>query len=231
MKAFLLAAGKGTRLKPLTERIPKCLVPIRGRPLLRIWLEHLNHHGVKEVLINTHHHATQVERFVRGFNGKPRIRIEYEPVLLGSGGTIWYNRDFVQGDQEFWVIYADNLSSVNLKEMFTYHQEHKGLLTIGLFRTENPTECGIALLDKAECVVEFEEKPARPKSNLANAGIYLVRKEIFQDVLWDFPMPLDFGYHILPQLAGKMYGHVINDYHLDIGTLENFDRAQKEYND
>lgn len=228
MKAFLLAAGKGSRLRPLTDDIPKCLVPIRGRPLLKIWLEHLGRHGVEEVLINTHHHARQVEDFVQAFNGQLRIRLEYEPVLLGSGGTLWRYRDFVKTEEAFWVIYGDNLSLVNLHEMHAYHSAHEGLLTIGLFQTETPRACGVALMNEAGRVVEFEEKPALPKGNLANAGIYLVRKEIFREVLWDCPTPLDFGYQILPQLVGKMYGHVIYDYHLDIGTPENYQRAQEE---
>ena len=159
----------------------------------------------------------------------PKVRLSYEEELLGSAGTVWSCRDFVEKDEEFWVIYSDNLSRVNLMGMYASYQVHGGLGTIGLFRTERPNECGIALLDETEKVIEFEEKPVKPKSNLANAGIYLFKREVFEQVRWDFPLPMDFGYHILPQLVGKMYGYVINDYHLDIGTPENHERAQREY--
>lgn len=259
MKAFLLAAGKGVRLRPLTDQIPKCLVPINGKPLIQIWLEHLARHKIDHILINTHHHAEQVEAFVKQrvnsnsllVNGErnpgmlkswdarikhkeesetwPKVRLSYEEELLGSAGTVWSCRDFVEKDEEFWVIYSDNLSRVNLMGIYASYQVHGGLGTIGLFRTERPNECGIALLDETEKVIEFEEKPVKPKSNLANAGIYLFKREVFDQVRWDFPLPMDFGYHILPQLVGKMYGYVINDYHLDIGTPKNYRRALENY--
>ena len=236
MKAFLLAAGKGVRLRPLTDQIPKCLVPINGKPLLQIWLEHLARHKIDHILINTHHHAEQVEAFVKDRRQRsevrcqiPEVRLSYEEELLGSAGTVWSCRDFVEKDEEFWVIYSDNLSLINLTDMYASYQVHGGLGLIGLFRTERPNECGIALLDETEKIIEFEEKPGQPKSNLANAGIYLFKREVFEQVRWDFPLPMDFGYHILPQLVGKMYGYVINDYHVDIGTPENHERAQREY--
>lgn len=252
MKAFLLAAGLGTRLRSLTDEIPKCLLPIGGKPLLEIWLELLGRHGVDHILINTHHHAEKVEEYVKNRNQWsevrsqkkderenrkeelegtlwPKVRLFYEEELLGSGGTVYGNRAFVEGEEAFWVIYADNLSSVNLKRMHEAHKRHGELATIGLFEPENPRECGIALLDETGRVVGFEEKPARPKGNLANAGIYLLSKDIFEQVRWDFPLPMDFGFHILPQLVGQMYGYPINAYHLDIGTPENYQRAQREY--
>ncbi|MBW2059714.1 MAG: nucleotidyltransferase family protein [Deltaproteobacteria bacterium] len=228
MKAFLLAAGKGSRLRPLTDRIPKCLVPIRGKPLLQIWLEQLARYGVAEVLINAHHHADQVEAFLQSRRGKPRIRLVHEPVLLGSGGTVWANRDFVSGEDDFWVIYGDNLSCANLREMEAFHRAHGGIATIGLFRCERPTECGIAVLDESDRILDFEEKPTSPKGDLANGGIYLLSREIFHEVCWDVAMPLDFGFHVLPQLRGKMYGYVIHDYHMDIGTPAGYERAQGE---
>jgi mannose-1-phosphate guanylyltransferase len=208
--------------------MPKCLVPIRGRPLLGIWLERLQNQGVAEVLVNTHHHAKQVESFVRGLKSKLVIRLEHEPVLLGSGGTIWAHQRFVQKEEDFWIIYGDNLSLVDLEEMHRYHQTHTGLMTLGLFHAENPSACGIALLDAAGKVVEFEEKPQRPAGDLANAGFYLARAEIFREDIWAHRIPLDFGYHVLPQLKGKMYGYIIEEYHTDIGSLEAYSRAQEE---
>ena len=248
MKAFLLCAGVGTRLRPLTETIPKCLVPIDGRPLLEIWLEHLHRHGVDEVLVNSHHHAGRVERFVRegerirrsevekvrslvggGSEGWPAVELFYEETLLGSGGTVYQRRDFVEGDDLFWVIYGDNLSLVNLTEMRSQVLHPDTLGVIGLFHSNRPEQCGIAEMDEGGRVDAFEEKPQNPKGDLANAGVYLLKREVFDNVRWDFTPPVDFGYHILPQLIGHVYGYVIGDYHLDIGTPENYARAQKEF--
>ncbi|MCF6238887.1 MAG: nucleotidyltransferase family protein, partial [Candidatus Marinimicrobia bacterium] len=216
LKAFLLGAGLGTRLRPLTNEIPKCLLPIGEKPLLQIWLEHLARHRIDEVLINTHHHAEQVEEFVRGYKGVPHIRLEYEETLLGSGGTVYRHRDFVQSEDEFWVIYGDNLSSVDLGQMLEFHRRREALATIGLFEVENPKQCGIATLDETGRVIEFVEKPADPKGNLANAGIYLLSNRVFEQVRWGYSLPMDFGFHILPQLVGRMYGYPIKEYHLDI---------------
>jgi mannose-1-phosphate guanylyltransferase len=95
MKAFLLAAGKGTRLKPYTDSKPKCLIPINGTPLLQIWIDLLARHGVTEVLINTHHHAGQVERFLADCRTRHTMKVlsVHEPQLLGSAGTILQNRE------------------------------------------------------------------------------------------------------------------------------------------
>ena len=235
MKAFLLAAGKGTRLRPITDQIPKCLVPIQGKPLLKIWLEHLARYGVEEVLINTHHLADQIRAFVQNNrDGMPQIRLAYEPVLLGSGGTVRANRDFVDQDEDFFIIYADNLTDLQLSDMLRYHRQQGGILTMGLFESATPEACGIAEIDPKGkdrgLIVSFEEKPKKPKGSLANAGIYVASQQIFDF----FPTeqirtasPLDFGHHILPKLVGYMYGYVLDSFLMDIGTFENYELAQR----
>ncbi|MFH0994469.1 MAG: nucleotidyltransferase family protein [Pseudomonadota bacterium] len=238
MKAYLLAAGRGTRLRPYTDTIPKCLISIRGKPLLGIWLDHLRRHGVREVLINTHHHAHQVEAFVGSYSHCRDIHIvlSHEPELLGSAGTIWHRRDFVDSEDDFMIIYADNLTNVDLKRFSEFHQNCRrknGILTMGLFRAPNPGACGIAELDSDQKILAFTEKPEYPKSNLANAGIYMVSQEIFECFPEAPPKPetvLDFGHHILPLLAGRMYGYPITtEYLRDIGTIESYQQALMEW--
>jgi mannose-1-phosphate guanylyltransferase len=238
MKAFLLAAGKGTRLKPYTDSIPKCLIPIHGKPLLGIWLDHLRGQSIQEVLINTHHHAHQVEAFVRGYSHRRDIHIvlRFEPELLGSAGTILNCRDFVDSEDDFMILYADNLTNVNLKRLETFHRscrEKKGILTMGLFHSPNPASCGIADLDSDQKIVAFSEKPENPQSSLANAGIYMASREIFACFPQASPQPyesvLDFGHHVLPHLTGRMYGYPITEYLRDIGTLESYRQALTEW--
>src|ERR1700675_4211977 len=98
MKAFLLAAGAGSRLRPLTDKIPKCLVPIKGKPLLEIWLELLGNYGVSEILINLHSHAEIVCQFLSGSFPPLEGSLVREPQLLGSAGTLAANRDWVRGE-------------------------------------------------------------------------------------------------------------------------------------
>ncbi len=238
MKAFLLAAGKGTRLRPYTDTLPKCLMPIQGNPLLEIWIDLFKAHGVDRVLINTHHFAEQVQQVAERLTEKKAIEITavYEPELLGSGGTILENRGFIDAGEDFLIAYADNLTDIDLSAMVAFHRNQKTagkLLTMGLFRTLQPKACGIATLDASRTVIGFEEKPENPESNLANAGIYVatynileacqkIRQRVSEKIF-------DFGFHVLPRLVGKMGGYEINAYLTDIGTVEAYERALEEW--
>jgi mannose-1-phosphate guanylyltransferase len=237
MKAILLAAGKGTRLKPYTDSTPKCLIPIHGKPLLGIWLDHLRQHNIQEVLINTHHHAHQVDAFVRSYSHKRDIHIvlSNEPELLGSAGTILQCRDFVDSEDDFMIFYADNLTNFNLKRFASFHKYCRGkngILTMGLFHSPNPASCGIAELDLDQKIVAFSEKPDKPQSDLANAGIYMTSKKIFEYFPEASPNSgtvLDISLHVLPLLIGRMYGYSITEYLRDIGTVESYLQALTEW--
>lgn len=231
MKAFLMAAGLGTRLRPITNTIPKCMVPIKGRPLLSWWMELFEKHNVSDVLINTHYLAEPVRNFISSYNrqsNKVRIYESYEPTLLGSAGTLKENKKFVEDESSFLICYADNLTNINLSELIFWHEQVNPVLTMGLFYTNNPTGCGIATLNDKHIITEFVEKPKHPASNLANAGIYVAGQEIFNY------MPAgkgetDMGKDVLPLLIGKMAGYEIKDYLLDIGTIGNYQKAQEEW--
>ncbi len=238
MKAFLLAAGKGTRLQPYTDTLPKCLMPIQGKPLLEIWIDLFKAHGVDRVLINTHHFAKRVQQAAGRLAEKKAIEITtvYEPELLGSGGTILKNRDFINTDEDFLVAYADNLTDINLSAMAAFHQQQKGvgkLLTMGLFRTTQPEACGIATLDANQTITAFEEKPENPESNLANAGVYVATYNVLEtchEIRQGAGGKIfDFGFHVLPRLVGKMGGYEIKEYLADIGTVEAYERALEEW--
>lgn len=230
MKAFLLAAGLGTRLRPLTNKIPKCLIPIHGRPLLSWWMDLFEKYHLHEVLINTYYLPRPVQEYIKSYNelktGTTLVEF-HECELLGSGGTVLKNKKFIGSDENFLICYADNLTNVDLSKMIDFHISHKGILTMGVFYTNNPTGCGIAALNADGRICEFEEKPKQPKSNLANAGIYVVNKAIFEYIP-NKPV-VDFGKDVLPLLVNKMYGYTINEYLLDVGTIINYEKAQREW--
>ncbi len=234
MKAFLLAAGKGTRLSPLTDRTPKCLMTIAGKPLIEIWINLLEKNGVTEVLINTHHLSEKVERFVESFHTSVKITTVYEKRLLGSGGTVLVNQPFVKDEKDFIIAYADTLTNMNLFDMAEHHRHIKrkgGILTMALFHAPDPSACGIAELDSEQKIITFVEKPENPSGSLANGGIYVASNEIFNFFPESVPdgSILDFGFHILPKLAGRMYGYEILDYLQDIGTIDALETARKEW--
>jgi mannose-1-phosphate guanylyltransferase len=227
MKAFLLVAGKGTRLRPLTDTIPKCLVPIKGKPLLRIWLELLKKHGITDVLINLHYLPDMVADYLAKDDSGVKVTTSYEPALLGSAGTVRANRAFVENERCFFIIYGDNLTDVNLTKMAQFHISHNSVFTIGLFRTNKPQQSGIAEIDQTGFVRSFVEKPAYPKSDLANAGIYVSGTGLFD--LIPKKSPADFGFDVLPVLAGRMHGYVIDEFLMDIGSFENYETANKKW--
>jgi len=228
MKAFLLAAGLGTRLRPLTDSIPKCLVPIDGRPLLSWWLDLLERYGVTDVLINLHHLPAQVREFAERYRGPVGITLMMEEELLGSAGTLHANRDFVAGDEQFLILYADNLTDADLGALIAFNAEHPAPLTVGLFHASDPRACGIVQLDESGTIMEFVEKPERPNGDLASAGLFVARPELFEYLESD-GYPRDFGGSVMPKLVGRMNGMPVHGYLRDVGTHENLSRAQDEW--
>lgn len=217
MKAYLLAGGRGERLRPLTLDIPKCLVPIAGSPLLGLWLDLCGREGVTDVLVNVSHHEDQVRAFLGARTGGPRVTLVTEPEPLGSARTVLQQRHFVHGEESFWIFYADNLTDMGLAPMAATHRTHDMVLTMGLFHAPNPRAAGIVQLDGRGRVVAFHEKPEHPQGDLANAGVYLARPSLF-DLIPTAPGVVDFGVDVLPTLVGRMAGHVIEDFLVDIGT-------------
>ena len=226
MDAIVLAAGLGTRLWPLTRSLPKCLVPIGGRPLLAYWLDLLLTHGVKRVLINTHHAAEKVVNFVESVESPIHIVLAYEPILLGSAGTLRANRAFVHRADEFFVVYADNLTNVNLTQLLSAHRRMGKMATLGLFRAPVPSECGVALLDEDGTITSFQEKPAHPVSGLAFAGVMAATPAIFEEIPDE--IPCDLGRDVIGSMVGRISGWEIDAYLRDIGTPEAYAQAQAD---
>lgn len=227
-KAVILAAGFGTRLRPITETVPKCLVTIHDVPLLKWWLMLLEKHGFQEVLINTHYLSEKVESFVRDeYDGKIQVTLVYEPVLQGSAGTIRNNSFFYENEEDFAIIYADNLTDIDFTKMIDVHKKNNAEFTCGVFHTNKPKECGILAVDEDGVVIEFEEKPQHPKSDLANGGIYLVNKSCYD--VFKKNEPFDIGKEVLPTLIHRMRAYPIHEYLLDIGSLDNLEKARREW--
>jgi len=223
LKAFLLSAGLGTRLRPITEFTPKCLVELNGLPLLHYWLKLFEFHKINEILINTHYLNKSVEKFCNSYIGPLNIKLQYEKKLLGSFGTIIKNRKFIKGVSHFLICYADNLTNVNLTEMINFHSNNDNGFTMGLFQTLNPIDCGIVETDD-DNVVSFIEKPKQTNSNIANAGIYVVSSNIILESVRNYNEPIDISECLIPSLIGrkKFKGYKINDFIMDIGTLDNY---------
>lgn len=224
-KAFLLAAGLGTRLKPLTDTVPKCLVPVGGRPMLHWWLRICERLGVKEALINTHHLAPQVREFVRSRTTSVKVTLYHEETLLGSAGTLAANRHFVAAEKEFWIFYADTLIGADMSPMVALHRAARADLTLGLFKSPDPKSGGVVELAPDGKVLSFEEKPARPKSDLVAAGAYLAGQKLLQALP---RVTGDLSKDVYPRLMGHARGYVLDPV-IDVGTPARVKQAEKEF--
>jgi mannose-1-phosphate guanylyltransferase len=227
VKAFLLAAGLGTRLRPITNSTPKCLVEVGGRAMLDIWLDALAKAGIDEVLVNTHHLAGLVEAHVAERLTPPIVRIIHEPVLLGSAGTLLANREFVADEDMFVVVYADNVTDFDLRVLIDAHRAGSTVATLSVFRAPKPSQCGIVELDD-DRVVGFVEKPVKPPGDLANAGMYTFHPSVLSEI--PQPLPRDIGFDLLPRLVGRMKAVQLGECSfLDIGTTAALERARSEW--
>jgi len=230
MRALLLAAGLGTRLKPLTNYLPKCLIPIHGRPLLDYWLQSLVRHGVNKILINTHHFSSLVVDYVRNSSWAKNVEFVHEEQLLGTGGTILANRNFFH-EQAFLVAHADNLTIFDPLFFFKQHGERPpgAVLTMMVFETPDPKSCGIVALDRRSIVTSFHEKLATPPGNLANAAVYILEPSVLDFMASLNKTEIDFSTEVIPHFMGRIQAHRNALYHRDIGTVASWMEAHKDF--
>ncbi len=227
MRAFLLAAGVGSRLRPVTDTTPKCMLVIDDRPLLDIWLDAFHRAGVEEVLLNLHHLPDVVRRHVTGRSAPPVVHTFYEPELLGSAGTLVANRRWVEGEDFFLACYADNLTDFDLWSLVDAHRAHDAPATLAVFRSDNPSAGGVMELDGAGTVIGFTEKPSEPVSDLTNAGMYAFSPCVLDEI--EGTPPKDIGYDLLPRLVGRARAIPVEGYFRDIGTPDAYQRAREEW--
>jgi mannose-1-phosphate guanylyltransferase len=227
VKAFLLAAGVGSRLRPITDTTPKCMLVFDGRPLLDIWLDAFDRAGVDEVLVNLHHLPDVVRGHLAAHTGSPTVRTVFEPELLGSAGTLLANRQWVEEQEFFLACNADNLTDFDVGSLIDSHREHGAIATLTVFHSPRPSAGGVVELDADGRVIGFVEKPAKPVSDLTNAGIYAFHPSVLDEV--NGGPPCDIGYDLLPRLVGRARAVLVEGYFRDIGTADAYQRAREEW--
>jgi mannose-1-phosphate guanylyltransferase/mannose-1-phosphate guanylyltransferase/phosphomannomutase len=216
MKAMVLAAGLGTRLRPITYEISKPMVPVLDRPVMAHILELLERHGIDEVVANLHHFAD----VIRGYFGE-RISYSYEEELLGTAGGVRNCRDFF-GDGAFLVISGDALTDIDVGALAERHSQAGGIATIAVKKVRDTREYGVVLHDREGRITGFQEKPQRDEalSDLGNCGIYVFDREIF-DYFPERPF-VDWAHDVFPALLENdvpFYIHEVREYWNDVGSL------------
>ncbi len=225
-RALILAAGLGSRLRPITESIPKPLMPIFGRPLLEYWLEILWKNEVRDVVVNYHYMPDLMRSFLSRERFEGWVTGFYEPDLLGTAGTV---REVLRrsSDRPLLLLHGDNLCSCDFNDFLTFHDQRRPKLasmSMMTFRTESPKECGIVELDDDGLVIAFHEKVAHPPSSLANAAIYVIDRPV-QDWILNNCKGTDFSADVVPNFLGHIATWENRGTLIDIGTIKNLKKA------
>ncbi len=224
MKALLLAGGMGTRLRPLTEHLPKPMALVGNRP----WLEHLllnyKEQGIREFVVAVKHYRELIENHL-GDGSRFGVRIEYavEKELLGTAGAI-KNAEPLLSDR-FLVINADIVHHIDLASALAYHESHGGFATICLTEVEDPSHYGVVEQREDGRIVRFVEKPSREEapSNRINAGIYILERRALDLVPAGRVVSIERETFPLLIEGGKgVFGYPIDGYWMDIGTMERY---------
>lgn len=231
MKAFILAAGAGTRLRPLTDSCPKPMLPVAGQPLLARTLRWLHRYGVRDVALNLHHLPDVVrDGLGDGAAFGMTLRYSHEPELLGTAGAARRIAELFPDffSETFAVIYGDLLLDLDLADLLAFHRASDSMFTLALKRTSTPQSQGMIEVDPSGRVLRFVEKPQQwDGGDTANAGVYICEPTVLEQIPAGFS---DFGHDIIPnllQLGAPVYGRPLKGYLLDIGTPEAYAQAQQ----
>ena len=226
-KVILLSAGLGTRLKPLTKILPKCLMPIRGVPILAHWLQKCMDSRINHIYVNTHYKAHIVENFLSTVNNDFDLVVAREPVLLGTAGTVRAAASWINNHSVI-IVHADNFSSLKLSSLIAAHEKAKmqGVdITMATFLTDTPKSCGIVKLDDNR-VVGFYEKVEDAPGNLANGAVYIFEPNVVKYICENEDI-FDISNQIIPKFLGKIGIFNVDNFHIDIGNLKTLRKSQK----
>jgi len=232
MKAFILAAGLGTRLRALGLDTPKVMVPIGGKPLLEHHLELFKRQGIRDFIINLHYLPEKITDYF-GDGSKFGVTITYsrEPELLGTAGAVKKMENELR-DGTFLVFYGDNLVRLEFASLLEFHRARQAWATVALFASPEPWTGGVVETDSSGRVLRFVEKPdpKQVSTNLISAGIFVIEPQVLDEI--PSGRFYDFGRDVFPTLLAKglgVYAMKPDAYIRDIGTPERLANAQKDY--
>jgi len=225
-KAYILAGGKGTRLRPITYEIPKPMVPIKGRPILEHTIELLRKYDVRDVIITIGYLGEKIKEYF-GDGSKFGVKITYieEDEALGTAGALRLAKPLL--DETFIMFNGDNLVNIDIESLYEFHKQGKAKATIALTTVDDPTSYGVAVLEGPR-IKAFLEKPKNPPSKLINAGVYILEPEII-DLVPKGPSMIETD--VFPQILeqGKLFGYPFEGQWLPTDNTERYERAIKEW--
>lgn len=236
MKAMILAGGFGTRLRPLTNDVPKPMLPVNGMPILWYVINHLKAYGFDEIIINVGYLKNSIIKYIQ-YDLHSSIPIQFieEDSVSGSAGAISKAREFFNDEEDFLVVNGDVICDFDLSELWRFHKQKQSLATLSLFEKEEVDQFGVVILSNDKKIQAFQEKPQKglELSHLINAGIYAFNKKIFEcipELKYDGEV-VDLAKDIFPNLISKdFYGLAFHPDRFrwrDIGSLKDYEEANR----
>lgn len=227
-KAIILAGGKGTRMKPMTNFLPKPMLRIQDKPTLEHNIDLLKRHGIKDIIISIGYKGDKIKEHL-GDGSQLGVNIIYveEDSPMGTGGPLNLMKERIT--DTFLLMNGDELKDIDLEDMFMFHKRNKGVATIALTTAGDPSKYGVAVMNGNK-IMTFIEKPSRKSapSNLINAGLYIMEPEVLKMIPEGFSM---VETDVFPKLATdeKLLGYVFSGQWFDTGTPERFSLAEREW--
>ena len=225
-KAVLLVGGRGTRLRPLTDKIPKALLKVRGKIITEYIFDLLKKYGIRDIILCVGYLKEKIkEHFGDGSQVGMNISYVEEDEPLGTAGPLKLAKEHLK--DSFIVSNGDELKNINIPRMFRLHKRKNALATIALTTVDEPQHYGVARLDGSR-IIEFVEKPNSPPSNLINAGFYILEPEVIDMIPNGFSM---LEKDVFPKLAklGRLRGFPFAGQWFDIGNIERYRIAEKKW--
>ena len=225
-KAVLLIGGRGTRLKPLTDKTPKALLKVQGKTIVEHLFDLLKKYGIRDVILCVGYLKEQIkEHFGDGSSVGMNVTYVEENEPLGTAGPLKLAKKYL--NDSFIVSNGDELKNINIPRMFRLHKRKNALGTIALTTVDEPSHYGVARLDGSR-IIEFIEKPQNPPSNLINAGFYILEPEVIDMIPDGFSM---LEKDVFPKLAhlGRLRGFPFAGQWFDIGNIERYKIAEKKW--
>lgn len=226
MKALILAGGRGKRMKPLTDKIPKPLLPVAGEPFLTYLINFFRNQGIKEFVLATGYKRQMIENYFSD-GKKLKIRIIYskEKSPLDTGGAIKLAENLIK-DKDLLILNGDSFVELNLKKMLKFHQKMKQPITMAVIKVKNSSRSGQIMINSKDIITRFEEKGEKKKENLINAGVYIFQKKILKNFPEDKKISLEK--QIFPKFVGKIAAFKTKGYFIDIGVKKDYRKFNKD---
>ncbi len=234
MIAFILAGGKGTRLKEITpSQMPKPMVSIAGKPILQYQIEFLARNNISDVIISVGYGAEAIQNYF-GDGRKFDLSIRYaeEPEPLGTAGAFKYAEPLFGIAKDILVLYGDIIFDIDLTRLINFHQSHDGFGSLLVHPNDHPFDSDLLEVDDSHKIIRFIPKPHpddQVYQNLVNAGVYILDREMIRFI--ESGRKLDFGHDVFPRLVGReqnLYAYKSSEYVKDVGLVDRFHEVEKD---